>query len=378
VGGIPHDPTGASPVAGAGHWLWTQNQAPNAHTLYDSERFHQEDVRRRVKKRRPTLQDIADQVGATKMTVSRCLRDPETVSEGLRERIFEVAEQLGYIPNRGPDILSKSTSRAIGVLLPSLTNQVFADVIKGIETVTEPLGYHLMLAHYGYSQELEERSLASLLSYNVDGVILSESQHTERTLRMLETAGIPTVEIMDTHSHAIHQAVGFDNVEAAYDMVRTMIERGRRHILYLAVRLDARTLQRQEGYNRAMTEAGLRPQTLRRSERSSYSVGATLMGEILEHHPEADGLFCTNDDVAVGAYFECLRRGVTVPGQMAIAGFHGHDVGQVMAPRLASVVTPREAVGERAARELLLRLQGLAVRETAIDLGYRIEVGGTI
>lgn len=331
-----------------------------------------------MKKRRPTLQDIADQVGATKMTVSRCLREPETVSEGLRQRIFETVETLGYIPNRGPDILSKSTSRAIGVLLPSLTNQVFADVLKGIEAVTEPAGYHLMLAHYGYSPEVEERSLAALLSYNVDALLLSESQHSDRTLRMLETAGIPTVELMDTRSPPIHQAVGFDNVAAARAMVETMIARGRRHILYLAVRLDARTLQREEGYNQAMRAAGLTPQTLRRAERSSYSVGATLLNEVLQQYPDADGLFCTNDDVAIGAYFECLRRGLAVPGRLAIAGFHGHDVGQVMAPQLASVVTPREAMGERAAQALLARLRGEAVKERVIDLGYRIETGGTL
>ncbi|PTY37505.1 transcriptional regulator [Saccharospirillum sp. MSK14-1] len=331
-----------------------------------------------MKKRRPTLQDIADQVGATKMTVSRCLRDPDTVSEGLRQRIFEAAETLGYIPNRGPDILSKSTSRAIGVLLPSLTNQVFADVLKGIEAVTEPAGYHLMLAHYGYSPDVEERTLASLLSYNVDAVLLSESQHTDRTLRMLETAGVPTVELMDTRNPPIHQAVGFDNVAAARAMVEAMIERGRRHILYLAVRLDARTLQREEGYNQAMRAAGLQPQTLRRAERSSYSVGATLLDEVLQQYPQADGLFCTNDDVAIGAYFECVRRGLEVPGQLAIAGFHGHDVGQVMAPQLASVVTPREAMGTRAAQALLARLRGETVKDAIIDLGYRIETGGTL
>ncbi|MDB2448986.1 gluconate operon transcriptional repressor GntR [bacterium] len=331
-----------------------------------------------MKNRRPTLQDIADQVGATKMTVSRCLRDPQTVSEGLRQRIIEAVETLGYIPNRGPDILSKSTSRAIGVLLPSLTNQVFADVLKGIEAVTEPAGYHLMLAHYGYSPELEESALASLLSYNVDAVLLSESQHTERTLRMVETAGVPTVELMDTRSPPIHQAVGFDNVVAARSMVEAMIERGRRRILYLAVRLDARTLQREEGYNQAMRAAGLEPITLRRAERSSYSVGATLLDEVMQQHPDADGLFCTNDDVAIGAYFQAVRRGLAVPGQLAIAGFHGHDVGQVMAPRLASVVTPREAMGERAAQALLARLRGEAVKDTLIDLGYRIETGGTL
>ncbi|MCE8032229.1 MAG: substrate-binding domain-containing protein [Halomonas sp.] len=331
-----------------------------------------------MKKKRPTLQDIADRVGATKMTVSRCLRDPSTVSEGLRKRIFAVAEQVGYIPNRAPDLLSRATSHSIGLLVPSLTNQVFADVLVGIEKVTEPLGYHLMLSHYGYSAELEERSLASLLSYNVDGVILSDSHHTARTCRMLETAGIPTVEIMDVLTPPLHQAVGYDNVQAAYDMVSEMIRQGRRRIVYLAVRLDPRTLQREQGYRKAMEEHGLPPLTLQRSQRSSYTVGAALLGEILQEHPETDGIFCTNDDVAVGAYFECLRRGIRVPEQMGIAGFHGHDMGQVMTPRLASVVTPRQAIGERAARELLARIQGQATQDRAIDLGYRIEPGMTL
>ncbi|GHE21994.1 gluconate operon transcriptional repressor GntR [Halomonas urumqiensis] len=331
-----------------------------------------------MKKKRPTLQDIADLVGATKMTVSRCLRDPETVSEGLRERIFAAAEHLGYIPNRAPDLLSRSTSYSIGVLMPSLNNQVFAGVLVGIEAATEPAGYHLMLSHYGYSQELEERSLASLLSYNVDGVILAESLHTQRSCRMLETAGIPTVEIMDSLTPPLHQAVGYNNVAAARDMVNEMIRRGRRHILYLAVRLDERTRQRELGYRQAMEAHGLTPLTLRRTQRSSFSIGAALVGEILDTHPETDGVFCTNDDVAVGAYFECQRRGVSVPGRMAIAGFHGHDVGQVMSPRLASVVTPREAIGKRAAEELLGRLRGKPMGNRVIDLGYRIEPGETL
>ncbi len=331
-----------------------------------------------LKKKRPTLQDIADRVDATKMTVSRCLRAPDTVSEGLRERIFNVAEQLGYIPNRAPDLLSRATSHSIGVLVPSLTNQVFADVIVGIEAYTEPAGYHLMLSHYGYSPELEERSLASLLSYNVDGVILSDRDHTPRSLRMLETAGIPIVEIMDTRRPPLQQAVGYDNVQAAYEMVSEMIRRGRRQVIYLAVRLDERTRQREQGYRQAMEEQGLTPITLQSSQRSSYSVGAALMQEIQRDHPSADSIFCTNDDVAVGAYFECLRHGVKVPEQMAIAGFHGHDVGQAMTPRLASVITPRQAIGEAAAKTLLSRIRGESVEHQVMDLGYRIEVGKTL
>lgn len=312
------------------------------------------------------------------MTVSRCLRDPKTVSEGLRERIFSTAEEVGYIPNRAPDLLSRATSHSIGVLVPSLTNQVFADVIVGIETLTEPAGYHLMLSHYGYSPELEERSLASLLSYNVDGVILSDRDHTDRSLRMLETAGIPIVEIMDTHRTPLQQAVGYDNVNAAFDMVSEMIRRGRRQIIYLAVRLDERTRQREQGYRDAMQAHGLEPVTLYSTQRSSYTVGAALMEQIMADYPTADGIFCTNDDVAVGAFFECQRRGIKVPEQIAIAGFHGHDVGQAMTPRLASVITPRQAIGKAAAEALLARIEGAPVKHEVVDLGYAIEAGNTL
>ena len=92
-----------------------------------------------MKKKRPVLQDVADRVGVTKMTVSRFLRNPEQVSVALRGKIAAALDELGYIPNRAPDILSNATSRAIGVLLPSLTNQVFAEVLRGIEAVTDAL-----------------------------------------------------------------------------------------------------------------------------------------------------------------------------------------------------------------------------------------------
>jgi LacI family gluconate utilization system Gnt-I transcriptional repressor len=127
-----------------------------------------------------------------------------------------------------------------------------------------------------------------------------------------------------------------------------------------------------------MEEQGLTPVTLQSSQRSSYTVGAALMQEIQRDYPEADGIFCTNDDVAVGAYFECQRQGIDVPEQMAIAGFHGHDVGQAMSPRLASVVTPRQAIGEAAAKALLARIRGETLAQRVVDLGYRIEAGDTL
>lgn len=330
------------------------------------------------KKKRPTLQDVADRVGVTKMTVSRCLRDPSQVSEAVRDKVAQAVEELGYIPNRAPDILSNAKSNAIGVLVPSLTNQVFAEVIRGIEAATAPAGYQTMIAHYGYSAELEEQSIASLLSYNVDAIILSQTTHTEKSRKMLETASIPIVEIMDSVSPAVEQAVGFDNTAAAEAMTNAMLDKGCKQIAYFAARMDQRTHLKMTGYLQAMQARGLMPVTLQTEEASSFTLGASLLTQLLKEYPNVDGIFCTNDDLAIGALYECQRRGIKVPEDIAIAGFHGLDISNAMVPKLATVVTPREQIGKVAAEQLLARLKGQTAWQTAIDLGYSIETGESL
>ncbi len=111
------------------------------------------------KKNRTTLQDIADKIGITKMTVSRYLRNPDSVAAKTRDKIALAIEELGYIENKAPAMLSKSSSRAIGVLLPSLSNQIFASFVQGIEAVTKAHGYETLLAHFSYDEVEEEQKL---------------------------------------------------------------------------------------------------------------------------------------------------------------------------------------------------------------------------
>ncbi len=322
--------------------------------------------------RRPSLQDIADQVGTTRMTVSRCLRAPQSVSEPLRKRILETAERLSYLPNRAPALLKQSRSRSIGVLVPSVTNQVFSDVLGGIIDEASSADYGAMILHYGYDSDVEERCVATLLMNNADGLVMSDRNHTEATLRMIKASGVDVVEIMDTRLPPLQQAVGYDNHAAAFEIVSQMIAAGHERVVYLAVRLDERTRQREQGYQEAMEHHGLEPVTLERAQKSSFTVGATLMAELLDARPDTQGVFCTNDDVAVGAFFECQRRGIGILDQVMIAGFHGLDVGQAIDPKLATVLTPRYQIGQVGARELLARIDGADLYSSIVDLGYTI------
>jgi LacI family gluconate utilization system Gnt-I transcriptional repressor len=113
-------------------------------------------------------------------------------------------------------------------------------------------------------------------------------------------------------------------------------------------------------------------------EASSFSMGATLLKEAQRRYPDTDSLFCTNDDLAVGAMFECQRQGLRVPQEMAIAGFHGHDITQVVTPELATVVTPREKMGRESAALLLSSIRGESRDAKQVNVGFTISEGGSI
>ena len=327
---------------------------------------------------RVSLQDIADQLGITKMTVSRYFRSPEKVAPATREKIAQAVKHSGYIHNRAPALMSKALSRTIGVVIPSLSNQVFAALVEGIETITNAEGYDILLAHSGYDQQVEERKIEMLMSYQVDGLILSETEHSDRTRAMLKHAGLPVVECMELPESPIDMAVGLDHKAAAFAAVNNMISRGKRSIVYLAARLDRRTLLRQQGYEQAMWEAGYTPQTIATPFQSSFTQGMNLFKQALDTFSSVDGIFCTNDDLAVGAMQHCKNVGIRIPDDIAIVGYNGLDVSQTMQPPLTSVITPRQAIGIKSAHLLIDAINGKTIPERVVDLGFSLNDGQSL
>lgn len=148
--------------------------------------------------------------------------------------------------------------------------------------------------------------------------------------------------------------VGFSNFNAGYDMTRTLLDKGRTRIVYFGSRDDRRDEARYQGYCRAMSERGAVARRVNPKVISSQKLGAEMMENALALYPDLDAVFCTNDDLALGALVWCLRKKIPVPERIAIAGFHGLDISREMYPTMASVITPRYNIGYTAA-ELLLK-----------------------
>lgn len=330
-----------------------------------------------MKNSRMTLQDIANLAGLNKMTVSRYLRDPGQVSQRSRELISKVMEENNYIPNRAPEILLNARSKTIGVLIPSFRNQIFADVLAGIESVTSAHQYQTLIANYEYDPQREEREVLNLLSYNIDGLILTGKQHSDRMMQYVRASGIPVAELMDFGGPQLDIQVGFDNEKAAWDMTNAFLESGKRSIAFFGSMDDPRDLSRFRGTELALQAHGLKAYHMAPRTISSVALGRQMFLKMQQLCPGIDAIFCTNDDLAVGVLLECQSQGKAVPQDMAIAGFHGLEIGRASLQKIASVITPRYDIGKTASEILLARLAGKDAPDS-VNLGYQIYYGDTL
>ncbi|MEC5344223.1 substrate-binding domain-containing protein [Brenneria populi] len=329
-----------------------------------------------MKSQRVTLQDIAQLSGVTKMTVSRYLRTPDKVSPETAQRIAQVIAEVNYTPDERKETIAAPAPR-IGILVPSFNNQIFSDLLAGIESVTALNGYQTLVVNYNYDKAREEEQIVNLLSCNIAGLILTDSEHTLRAAKYLDSANIPIAQVMDLQPLPGRIVVGFNNTQAAYDMTAAILASGKRHVLYFGSMSDIRDRKRYQGYSRAMREAGLEPMQISPNKVSSVSIGADMLALIRQMYPQVDAIFCTNDDIAVGVLQECLRLSLNIPANIAISGFHGLDIGKATTPAIASVVTPRFEMGKVATEILIKKINHLPTIEY-VDLHYRLSLGGTL
>ncbi|GAK27671.1 LacI family DNA-binding transcriptional regulator [Serratia liquefaciens] len=327
-----------------------------------------------MKNQRVTLQDIALLAGVTKMTVSRYLRTPEKVAAETAEKIAQVMKEVNFTDS---DEARSTQKPRIGVLIPSFNNQIFADLLAGIESITLEQGYQTLVVNYDYSRQREEEHIVQLLAYPIAGLILTDSEHTLRAEKYLTAAKIPVAQVMDLEGPEGRIAVGFDNFQAGYDMTEALLASGKRQVVYFGAMSDARDTKRFQGYCRAMEKQGLTPRQITPHRVSSVTVGSDMLAMARQLYPDLDAILCTNDDLAVGVLQECLRLGLRVPQDIALSGFHGLDIGKATTPGIASVITPRFDIGKVATEILLKRIKGVPCIER-VDLHYRISLGGTI
>ena len=171
-----------------------------------------------------TLRDVSEASGVSEMTVSRVLRNRGDVSETTRAKVLEAAKTLGYVPNKIAGALASQRVNLVAVIIPSMRNMVFPEVMAGISAVLEDTELQPVVGVTDYEPEKEERVLYEMLSWRPSGVIIAGVEHTEASKAMMQASGIPVVEIMDTDGEPIDAVVGISHRRAGREMAKAILK----------------------------------------------------------------------------------------------------------------------------------------------------------
>lgn len=326
---------------------------------------------------RITLQDVADAAGVSPMTVSRALRGERRVDPALADKVRETALRLGYVPDPAARALASQKSSQVLVIVPLLSNTLFVDLIEAAHKVLFAAGYHLLIGVSHYSPAEEEQLLRAYLPMRPAGLMLTGYERSAGSAQLLAASGTACVHLMELHAESAAagmHSVGFSQVDAGVTMTQHLLAQGHRRIAFCGAQLDARVLQRLQGYRQALQQAGLADPGLEilSPERSSLALGGQLLDQVLRLGDSVDAVFFCNDDLAQGALLAANRIGLSVPGQLAIAGFNDLPGSAQMVPPLTTIHTPRSAIGTEAAAMLLQMVQGKHVPQARLDLGYHL------
>src|SRR6266436_2042941 len=262
--------------------------------------------RKRAKSGEIRLTEVAKLAGVSPITASRFFRKPEALSLSKRERVASAAKELGYVPNLAARALASQRTEVIGVVIPSLSNNVFADVLRGVYDASEQSRYSIQLANTRYSILQEEKLLRLFRAQKPAGLIVTGINQTTESRAVLESMDCPVTQIMEIGDSPVDMMVGFSHYDAGFAAISHILEQGRRRIGFLGARMDPRVQRRFDGYRDAMKAVSLFDPNLivTTTVPTTVTTGGTLFADLVARAPDVEAVFCVNEDLACGVLFE--------------------------------------------------------------------------
>lgn len=320
------------------------------------------------------IQQVAKQAGVSVATVSRVLNGKDKVSTKTKQKVEEAIQYLNYEPSMLGRNLRNSESRIVLILIPSISNPFYFEVIKGIENMALSQNYSILLCETDSKPEKEEIYFDLVRKKMADGIISMDPAVNVETLKEL------------AENHAIIQCseygggigipyVTIDSEEASYHAVKHLIQIGHRKIALM--NSDEKFLyarERRMGYERALQEHGipLDGEYIFYTQELGFEQGQQTMKKILQLQDRPTAVFAVSDLLAIGALKEINAAGLHVPEDVAVVGFDKIDFSNMTNPALTTVAQPMYKMGTVAARMLIEKIQGKIV--DSIVLGHELVI----
>jgi LacI family transcriptional regulator len=308
-----------------------------------------------------TIHHIAAKLSLSASTVSRALNDYNRISKATRELVKKTAVEMNYKPNQLASSLRKGKGNMIGVIIPRLDRHFFSHAIAGIETVTSPTNFNILICQTNEDAECEKQSIRALAKNRVDGIIISlatgtkQYEHIEAVIR----EGIPVVMFDRVAPHLEVDMVVNDNFAGAYQATSHLIEQGCRRIIHFSGPLHLNVYhERYMGYRKAMADNAMEVT----DEMIFHDILTRVKGEevannLVEEGNLPDAIFSASDFSALGALLVFKAKGIRIPDEIAIAGFANEPFTELIDPGITSLEQFSGEIGKSAARLLIERIE---------------------
>jgi LacI family transcriptional regulator len=315
------------------------------------------------------LKDLALHLNLSVSTISAALQNRDDISEATRLRVFAAVKKFGYHPNSLARSLVTRKTNVLGVVVPDLSRSFFAEVLKGIDSVTSPAGYNLLVCNTEENASREEEMFRMLLSNQVDGVLLASAQEPSNAAwrKTLMESAVPIV-LIDRRLPGLN-FVGGDDTGIGFRATRHLYDQGYRRIAHIAgPRTVTTAVGRLSGYRRALAtlKLPLEDDLMIETHYHEESGGYEAMRRLLKLAAPPDAVFAASDPIAIGALQAALEADLNLPRDFGLIGVGNHRYGQFLKVPLSTVDQQRSQIGRLAANLLLASMEKKRPRPKSI------------
>ncbi|PLR73636.1 LacI family DNA-binding transcriptional regulator [Bacillus sp. UMB0728] len=326
-------------------------------------------------KKNSTIRDVARKAGVSVATVSRYINSNGYISGRTGEKIQEVMLELDYRPNEIARGLARKKTDTIALIIPEITNPFFPELVVSIERKTKEKGYSLILIHADEESLQDSVFWRNLESRYIDGLILASFQFSQKILNELDALQVPFVRIDRAADHDSPNSIGMDNRKGARLAVSHLIESGCKKIAHISgPHTFPPSIERLRGYEEILAEQLPSESAIVMEGDFTLESGKSVTEALMKQHSDIDGLFLANDMMAIGALKTLKQLGKKVPEDIAVIGFDGIKLGEMVEPELSTIEQPIFSIGTVAAARLVGMIENNGEYESQTVLDVRLVI----
>ncbi len=323
-----------------------------------------------------TIYDVAREANVSMATVSRVVNGNQNVKPATRKKVLEVIERLEYRPNAVARGLASKKTTTVGVIIPDISNNIYAEAARGIEDIATMYRYNIILANSDQNEEKELTLLDTMLGKQVDGIVMMSDSVTPKLRQSMEHSPVPIVLAGLVDELDQFASVNINYFQASYEAVQMLIDNGHKRIAFVSGPLQntINSKFKLEGYKKALEDAGIKvDEKLIVSDDGTYDSGIEAWETLSALDEPPTAFFAGSDELAIGIIHGAQDNDKKVPEDVEVISFENSKLARMVRPQLTSVVFPLYDIGAVAMRLLTKIMNKETVENQTVIIPHRIE-----